>query len=153
MGLLKCLSGSHRYQCKLFTRFVIHYLHQHFKDKERSKEREEEGKGEEEEKGKGEEEEEGTGEEEEGMGEEEEEVAVVQQDGRNIVFDTDTLDMEDPEEYADSGKSVRPEIQEAVQRFQKLSSARQRARKEEGESSKGEEGGAAEQLKIGGCGS
>ena len=137
----RVLYGFCRYQCKLFTRFMIHYLHQHFKDKGHS-----EG-----EKGR---EEEGKGKEEEGMREAKEE-AVVQQDEGSVVFDTEVVDLEeDPGECANLDKTRRPEIEEAVQRYQKLSSTRSHPKKEEGEGegSKSKKEGTEEQLEIGECG-
>lgn len=139
--VLRVLYDFCRYQCKLFTRFMIHYLHQHFKDKGHS-----EG-----EKGK---EEEGKAKEEEGM-REAKEGAVGQQDGGSIVFDTEVVDLEeDPGECADLDKTRRPEIEEAVQRYQKLSSTRHLPKKEEreGEGSKDKKEGTEEQLEIGECG-
>ena len=154
---MSCLG---RYQCKLFTRFVIHYLHHHFKDQERPEEergREEEWKGEGEE-GKGE----GEEDVEELMNvmreEVEETVDVMREEEgeehqKNVVLDTDIVDLDDSGECAGAGSSMRPEIQQAVHQYQRLSSARRRARKgeEQGEGSKGEKDEAEKQLKIGEC--
>ena len=147
---MSCLG---RYQCKLFTRFVIHYLHHHFKDQERPEEesgREEEGKGE------------GEEDVEELMNvmreEVEETVDVMREEEgeehqKNVVLDTDIVDLDDSGECAGAGSSMRPEIQQAVHQYQRLSSARRRARKgeEQGEGSKGEKDEAEKQLKIGEC--
>ena len=72
---------------------------------------------------------------------------------KNVVLDTDIVDLDDSGECAGAGSSMRPEIQQAVHQYQRLSSARRRARKgeEQGEGSKGEKDEAEKQLKIGEC--
>ena len=73
--------------------------------------------------------------------------------GSGVVFDPDTVDLGEAAELesADLGESWPPEVQEAVQRFQKLPSSHYRSRKMEGEDS--EKGETAEkELEIGECG-
>ena len=144
------MSRLGRYQCKVFTRFMIHYLHHHFKDQERPEEgrgREEEGKGE------------GEEDVEELMNvmrEEEETVDVMREEEgeehqKSVVLDTDIVDLDDSVDCPGAGSNMRPEIQQAVHQYQRLTSARRRARKgeEQGEGSKDEKDEEEKQLKIG----